>query len=57
LLARIVLNNGYRGGAALSPYVERIAERLRDAEEDLKREVNEQRRWQYQVHRGRIWFD
>jgi hypothetical protein len=42
----------------MSPYVERIAERLRDAEEDLKREVNEQqRRWQYQVHRGRTWFD
>jgi hypothetical protein len=42
----------------MSPCVERIVERLRDAEEDLKREVDEQqRRWQYQVHRGRVWFD
>ena len=42
----------------MSPYVERIAERLRDAEEDLAHEVKEQqRRWQYKVHRGRIWFD
>jgi hypothetical protein len=42
----------------MSPYVERIVERLRDAEEDLKREVDEQQqRWQYQVHRWRVWFD
>jgi hypothetical protein len=42
----------------MPPYVERIVERLRDAEEDLKREVeDQQRRWQYQVHRGRVWFD
>jgi hypothetical protein len=42
----------------MRPYVERIAERLRDAEVDLKGEVREQqRRWQYQVHRGRVWFD
>ena len=42
----------------MSPYLERIAERFRDAEEDLKHEVNEQqRRWQYRVHRGQIWFD
>lgn len=42
----------------MSPSVERIAERRRDAEDDLTREVREQqRRWQYQVHRGRIWFD
>jgi hypothetical protein len=42
----------------MSPHVERIVERLRDAEEDLKREVDEQQeRWQYQVHRGRVWFD
>jgi hypothetical protein len=28
------------------------------AEEDLKREVkDQQRRWQYRVHRGRVWFD
>jgi hypothetical protein len=45
-------------GDPMSPYVERIAERLRDAEEDLKHEVTEQqRRWRYRVHRGRIWFD
>ena len=38
----------------MSPYVERFVERLRDAEDDLKREVDEQqRRWQYGVHRGR----
>jgi hypothetical protein len=42
----------------MSPYVERIAGRLRDAEVDLRREVKEQqRRWQYRVRRGRIWFD
>jgi hypothetical protein len=42
----------------MSPNVERIVERLRDAEEDLKREVEEQqRRWQYQMRRGRVWFD
>ena len=42
----------------MSARAERIAERLREAEEDLRREVKEQQqRWQYQVHRGRIWFD
>jgi hypothetical protein len=42
----------------MSPYVERIVERLHEAEEDLQREVREQqRRWRYQVHRGRVWFD
>jgi hypothetical protein len=42
----------------MPPYVERIVERLRDAEEDLRHEVEEQqRRWHYQVHRGRVWFD
>ena len=42
----------------MSPYVERFVERLRDAEDDLKREVDEQqRRWQSRVHRGRAWFD
>lgn len=42
----------------MSPYVERFVERLRDAEDDLKREVDEQqRRWHYRIHRGRIWFD
>jgi len=38
--------------------MERFAERLRDAEEELAREVKEQQeRWHYQVHRGRVWFD
>jgi len=42
----------------MSGYVERIVERLHDAEEDLKRDVEEQQhRWQYRVHRGRVWFD
>ena len=42
----------------MSPYVERFVERLRDAEDDLKREVDEQqRRWHYRIHRGRVWFD
>jgi hypothetical protein len=42
----------------MSPYVERIVERLRDAEADLAHEVDEQqRRWRYQVHRRRVWFD
>jgi hypothetical protein len=39
-------------------YVERIVERLREAEDDLIREVEEQQqRWRYQIHRGRVWFD
>jgi hypothetical protein len=42
----------------MSPGVERIVDRLRDAEEDLKHEAKaQQRRWQYRVHRGRAWFD
>jgi len=42
----------------MSPYVEPIAERLREAEQDLAREVEEQeQRWHYRVHRGRVWFD
>ena len=42
----------------MSPYVERFVERLRDAEDDLKREVDEQqRRWHYRIHHGRVWFD
>jgi hypothetical protein len=42
----------------MSPYVERILERLRDVEEDLRREVEEQQeRWHYRMHRGRAWFD
>ena len=34
----------------MSSYMERFVERLNDAEEDLKREVEEQqRRWQYRI--------
>jgi len=41
----------------MSPYVERFVDRVRDAEEDLRREAEEQqRRWQYRVRRGRVWF-
>ena len=42
----------------MSPYMERIVQRLREAEEDLAREADEQQqRWHYRVHRGRVWFD
>ena len=42
----------------MSPYAERLVDRLHDAEEDLKREVKaQQRQWRYRVHRGRVWFD
>jgi hypothetical protein len=38
--------------------VERIIERLREAEDELTREANEQqKRWRFRVHRGRVWFD
>jgi hypothetical protein len=39
-------------------YAERIAEQLHQAEQALARDVEEQqRRWRYQVRRGRRWFD
>lgn len=42
----------------MSPYVEQIVERLHDAEADLARQVEEQqRRWHYRIHHGRVWFD
>jgi len=42
----------------MSPYVDRIAKRLRDVEHDLAREVEAQQgRWHYRVKRGRVWFD
>ena len=42
----------------MAPRVERLVERLREAEEDLARDVEEQQqRWKYRVHRGRVWFD
>ena len=42
----------------MSSYVGRFVDRFHEAEEDLKREVEEQqRRWQYRIHRGRVWFN
>ena len=42
----------------MSPRVERLVERTHDAEEHLTREARDrQRRWQYRVRRGRVWFD
>jgi len=42
----------------MGAYVERIIERLREAEDDLTREADEQQeRWRFRVHRGRVWFD
>ena len=38
--------------------VGRIIERLREAEDELTREADEQqKRWSFRVHRGRVWFD
>jgi hypothetical protein len=42
----------------VTPTVEHLLERLRDAEGDLVREATaQQRRWQYRIRRGRVWFD
>jgi hypothetical protein len=42
----------------MSPRVESFSDRIHDAEEHLKREAkDQQRRWQYRVRRGRVWFD
>lgn len=42
----------------MSPYVERVVERLQEAERDLAHEIAaQQQRWHYRVHRGRAWFD
>jgi hypothetical protein len=42
----------------MAPYVDRFVERLLDAENDLRREVDaQQRRWRYRVRRRRVWFD
>jgi len=42
----------------MSRYAQRMAEYLRQAEQALSRDVAEQqRRWHYEVHRGRQWFD
>ena len=42
----------------MSPHVEDIVERVHEAEAELVREVDAQRRrWQYRVQHGRVWFD
>src|SRR5688572_22939865 len=42
----------------MSPYVARIVARVREAKDDLAREVEEQQqRWHYRVRCGRVWFD
>lgn len=42
----------------MSPYVDRIVTRIREAEEDLTQDARQQqRRWRYRVRRGRVWFD
>jgi hypothetical protein len=42
----------------MSPYVEGIGKRLREAERDVLHDVEMQRRrWHYRVRRGRAWFD
>jgi hypothetical protein len=50
---------GSRGRLVMTkPYVERFADRMRDAESDLARQVkHRRRRWQARVHRGRVLFD
>lgn len=42
----------------MSTYADRIVQRLREAEDDLRHDVDEQRvRWRYQMRLGRAWFD
>jgi hypothetical protein len=42
----------------MSPYVDRIVASIREAEDALSEDVRaQQRRWQYGVRRGRVWFD
>ena len=42
----------------MPPYVGRVADRVRNAEAELERAIKgRQRRWQYRVRRGRVWFD
>lgn len=42
----------------MPPIVEQFVDRLRDAEIDLKREVERRRRrWHYRMYRGRVWCD
>ena len=42
----------------MSAYVDRIVATVREAEDALLRDVQEQQqRWRYRLHRGRVWFD
>ena len=42
----------------MSPHIGRLGDRRHGAEQGITREVkDQQRRWQYRVHRGRVWFD
>lgn len=51
----------HRAWAEQSPpslHLRPFVDPLHDAEEHLKRDVkDQQRRWQYRVRRGRVWFD
>ena len=39
-------------------HVERMLRRLRDVEDEFRREASEQQhRWHYRLRRGRVWFD
>jgi hypothetical protein len=42
----------------MAPSIDRVVRRLREAEVDLAREAHEQqKRWHYRIHRGRVWCD
>ena len=42
----------------MSTYVDRIVATIHEAEEALLEDVrDQQQRWQYGLHRGRVWFD
>jgi hypothetical protein len=42
----------------MSPQVEPIRKRLRDAERDVLEDITAgRRRWRYRIRRGRVWFD
>ena len=42
----------------MSRYVDRIVATIHEAEEALSEDVrDQQKRWQYDLHRGRVWFD
>ena len=42
----------------MSRYVDRIVSAIHEAEEALSEDVrDQQQRWQYGLHRGRVWFD